>query len=176
MVRKACLLIDAINMKIAHVVSYVLVLMVLTISYEVLCRYLLNSPTDWALEINEYLLCAISMLGGGYAILKDEHVRVDVLYRYFPIKARAIAEFATWWIVVLFCLVIIWKGGEMSIEALVKGKKSMGIMEFHLFPSMVTVPLGAFLMLLQALVRIVRNILLLKTGMDEITLAKTRNE
>jgi TRAP-type C4-dicarboxylate transport system permease small subunit len=145
----------------------------LLVSYEVICRYFLNSPSDWSGEINQYLLCVLSMLGGGYALLIDQHVRVDVIYRFFSPRRRSIAELATWWLVILFSLTLLWFGGENAIDALIKNKKSMSLMEMPLFPSLVMVPIGALLILLQALARMVRCILTLKTGLDEAGHEKT---
>ena len=65
-----------------------------------------------------------------------------------------------------------WKGGEMTIEALLKGKKSMTILEFPLFPSLATVPVGAFLIFIQAGARIVLDVLTLATGKDELSKTK----
>ena len=171
--RKACFIIDAINLRVAKIFSYVVVIMMVTVTYEVVCRYLFNAPTDWAGEMNEYLLCVMALLGGGYALLVDQHVRVDILFRFFSPKRRAIVELFTWWLIVIFCLVLIWRGGEMAIDALVEGKKSMTILEFPLFPSLVIVPIGGFLLFLQAIARIVRDIMTLKTGIDEVRIGKS---
>ena len=169
---KLCSVIDAINLWIARVLSFVVIVMMLTIVYEVVCRYLFNSPTDWSGEMNQYFFCAISMLGGGYALLVDQHVRVDILYRRFSPKRRAIVELATWWLILIFCFVLMWKGGEMTIEALLKDKRSMTILEFPLFPSLATVPIGAFLIFIQAGARIVLDVVTLATGKDEVSKAK----
>ena len=166
--RKICALIDLTNSWAARIFSYLVIVMMLTISYEVVSRYLFNAPTDWSGEINQYLLCAMSMLGGGYTLLVDQHVRVDIVYRYFSARQRAIIELATWWLLIILCLILIWKGGVAALDALIQGKKSMSILEFPLFPSLVMVPLGAFLLLLQAAARIIRNILSLKTGQEEV--------
>lgn len=140
--------------------------MTATVCYEVLCRYFLNSPTDWANELNQYLLCGLSMLGGGYCLLQDQHVRVDVLYMHFSRRRRAWVELGTWWLVLLFCLVMLIWGGELTWEALVKNKRSMSLLEWPLYPSLAMVPLGAFLVLIQAVARLLGNLLILKAGVE----------
>ncbi|RJR21815.1 MAG: TRAP transporter small permease [Desulfobacteraceae bacterium] len=171
--RKSCLFVDSLNFWTANIFCYISVVLMLLVSYEVICRYLLNSPSDWSGEINQYLLCVMSMLGGGYALLIDQHVRVDIIYRFFSPKRRSIAELATWWLVILFALTLLWFGGENAMDALIKGKKSMSIMEMPLFPSLIMVPIGALLILLQALARMVRCILTLTTGIDEVAREKS---
>lgn len=172
-VRRLGTVIDKLNSWVAKFFSYVVIVMMVTISYEVMARYLFNAPTDWSGEINQYLLCTMSMLGGGYALLVDQHVRVDIIYRYFSLKQRAVIELSTWWLIIIFCLVLVWKGSGAAFDALVSGKRSMSILEFPLFPSLVMVPIGGGLLLLQALARVLRNILTLITGVDEVGSGKS---
>jgi TRAP-type C4-dicarboxylate transport system permease small subunit len=166
--REACSAVDRLNLWTARIFGYTSLALTLLVSYEVFCRYFLNSPSDWSTEVNQYLLCLISMLGGGYALLIDQHVRVDIVYRYFSPRQRSIAELATWWLVILFCLALLLYGGQSAIEALIKNKKSMSIMEYPLWLPLLMIPVGALLLLLQAVTRMVRSILTLKTGADEL--------
>ena len=160
-------IIEATNEWTARWLSWIVVIMTLIICYEVLMRYFLNAPTDWASEINQYLMCAMSMLGGGYCLLVDQHVRVDFFYRTLSTRRQALVELCTWWLALLFCLVLIIKGGETAIDAFVKNKRSMSIMEYPLYPSMVTVPLGAILILLQIVARSMKNIMVLRARADQ---------
>ena len=93
----------------------------------------------------------VVMLGGGYCLAGREHVRVDVFYRKYGPKARCAIEILTFLIVMTFVIAIVWKGGELCYDALLQDKRSMTILELPLFPSMVLVPIGAFLLGLQSL-------------------------
>lgn len=166
-IRNVCRTIDLINYWTGTMGSYVIFLMVLMMTYEVLARYLFNAPTIWSAEMSQYGLCFISMLGGGYAILMDEHVRVDILYQRFSVRRQAVLELCTWWLVLVFSFVLVWKGGEMAVSAFLKGEKSMGFINFPMYPSLALIPIGACLMLLQAVARITRNVLTLVTEVDE---------
>ena len=57
--------------------------MMLTMSYEVFARYLFNRPTIWVLEVNQYILCFYVALTGGYCMLHDVHVNVEIIYEKF---------------------------------------------------------------------------------------------
>ena len=160
--------INALTLWVERIFSLTVVVMAISICWEVFCRYLLNSPTDWVNETNQYLLCLMSMLGGSYCLLLDQHVRVDFLFRLRSEKQKAVMELATWWLAALFCLVIIWWGGEMALEALVKNKLSDTILEMPLWPSMFMVPLGALLLLLQIVARSLKNLLILNHPTDDL--------
>jgi len=150
--------IEVVNTWVATVSSYVALVMTVTITYEVVCRYFLNAPTDWAGELNQYLLCAMSLLGGGYCLLRDQHVRVDILYRHWTPRRRAGIELCTWWIAALWCVILLWWGGEIALESFTKNKLSSSFLEWPLYPSQMMVPLGAFLLLLQIAARTASNI------------------
>ncbi|GAI90110.1 unnamed protein product [marine sediment metagenome] len=42
---------------LAEAAGWVVVVMMLTVSYDVIMRYVFGAPTKWSLEFNEYLLC-----------------------------------------------------------------------------------------------------------------------
>jgi len=166
-IRKTCSLIDLTNIWVGKIASYVIFIMVLMTTYEVIVRYVFNAPTIWSKELTQYGLCIITMLGGGYAILTEQHVRVDILYLKFPLKWQAAIDFFTWWLVILFCGVLIWMGGESAIDALLMDERSMGYLSIPKFPFLSLVVIAGFLMLLQAIARMLRNILTIITGQDE---------
>lgn len=165
-----CSWIDSINIWAGKISSYVVWLLVLMMSYEVVSRYLFNAPTVWSGELCQYGMCFASLLGGGYALIKDQHVRVDIVFRHFNFKTRAILELATWWVVVIFLLVLIWKGGELTIDAYLGDERSMTLLELPMFYSLSLVPLGSALLLIQVIARMVRNVLNLLMGHEEYNL------
>lgn len=165
-----CACIDSVNIWAGKLSSYVIGIVVLMMSYEVVSRYIFNAPTIWSGELCQYGLCFATMLGGGYTLLVDKHIRVDIIYRKFNFKRRAVIEMATWWIVIVFLLVLIWKGGELAIDAYLGNEKSMTFMEVPMYYSLALVPIGASLLLLQAVARMIRNVLNLIFNREEFNL------
>ncbi len=53
-------------------------------------RYVLNSSLAWTEEIARYLLTIVAFVGGGMAVRRYTHIRVEFLYVYLP---RAVARF-----------------------------------------------------------------------------------
>lgn len=169
LIEKSLRRISWLNAQVGQWVSYLNLLIMGIVVWEVFCRYLLRSPTSWAMEINQYLLAALALLAGGYTLLEERHVRVDMLHRRLPPKARAAVEVFSGLLILLLCAVLLWHGSEFAWDALRKGKRSMSLLEFPLFPSMALVPLGAFLLGLQAAVKSCQGILvILGRGLDPI--------
>jgi TRAP-type mannitol/chloroaromatic compound transport system permease small subunit len=67
---------------------------VLTITYDVVMRYVLNMPTKWSYETSYMVGGSMMVLGGGYVMLHDGHVRIDVLYNRLSIGKQVILDLA----------------------------------------------------------------------------------
>ena len=55
-------------------------------------RYFLNDSASWTEEIARYLLIGVVFVGASIGVAKNNHIQVDLLFRYLPAKAgRALA-------------------------------------------------------------------------------------
>jgi TRAP-type mannitol/chloroaromatic compound transport system permease small subunit len=144
-------LVGRINVLAGMAVAPLAGIITLLVLYEVLMRYILNSPTSWTAEVENYLQIAMVMLGGGYALHHGGHVRVDVIYRNFGERGKSWVDVFTALCVIASMFPIIYYGAELSWEAFETGQTSVTAAEIILWPSMVTVPVGASLVVLQAL-------------------------
>ncbi len=58
-----------------------------TVFYQFFTRYALNNSAAWTEEIARYLLIATVFVGASIGVAKDNHIQVDLLYRYLPARA-----------------------------------------------------------------------------------------
>jgi TRAP-type transport system small permease protein len=56
----------------------------ITVSYQFFTRYALNDSASWTEEIARYLLIGVVFVGAAVGVAKNNHVHVDILYRYLP--------------------------------------------------------------------------------------------
>ena len=55
-------------------------------------RYALNNSASWTEEIARYLLIGVVFVGASIGVAKNNHIQVDLLYRYLPATlSRALA-------------------------------------------------------------------------------------
>ncbi|MBN2568349.1 MAG: TRAP transporter small permease subunit [Deltaproteobacteria bacterium] len=151
--------IEALNSLVGHILGWVALLMALAVVYEVVARYFFNAPTLWSMEINQFLFCTLSLLGGGYCLLEDKHVRVDLFYQHYSEKTRAIVEMCTFPIILILCVVLVYFGGREFWSALIEHKTSNSVMEFPLWPVWFTIPFAGFLLSIQVIARYLRHIM-----------------
>lgn len=87
--------IDRLSLTCGEFVSYWAVIAVLVYYYEVIARYVFNSPTNWAHE-SMYLMFGMQyLIAGAYAMLTESHVRVDVFYAPLSPRRKAIVDLLT---------------------------------------------------------------------------------
>ncbi|MEM8553881.1 MAG: TRAP transporter small permease subunit [Pseudomonadota bacterium] len=69
--------------------AWLILLMALGTGYEVFVRYVLNSPTAWALDVSFILYGTLFMMAGAYTLSRNGMVRGDFLYRNWQPKTQA---------------------------------------------------------------------------------------
>lgn len=159
-------LIDRINEITGRVVAWITMVITAIVFMEVILRYFFNAPTSWGYEVNNYLQCGLVMLAGGYTLMHGGHVRVDIMYRFYDARRRAWVDVLTALLVLTPAVPMLWFGWELSWEAMVTGQRSVSAAELLLWPSMMAVPMGVVLLVLQALANALKAGLFLASGRE----------
>lgn len=92
---------DAVIDRIGRVTGWCSLAIVLVMAFNVLLRYFFRTGSVAMQELEWHLMAPICMLGLSYAILKDGHVQVDILYGRFPERIQRIIQFVSMVLVVL---------------------------------------------------------------------------
>lgn len=120
--------IDALNERIGRITAWLTTLLVLLFCYDVLMRYVFNATNVAIFELEWHLFAIIFLVGAGYTLKHDRHVRVDVLYAKFSPKKKAYINLLGCLLFLLpFCFIIFkgavpyiqlsWRIGEGSSDA-----------------------------------------------------------
>jgi TRAP-type mannitol/chloroaromatic compound transport system permease small subunit len=81
--------IDGLNEWVGRGVAWVTLALVLVIFTDVFMRYLLNKSFVFTQELEWHLFGFIFLIGAGYTLLHDGHVRVDIIYQRLGFKGQA---------------------------------------------------------------------------------------
>ncbi|MGD8292901.1 MAG: TRAP transporter small permease subunit [Desulfobacterales bacterium] len=154
-------IIDRINDRVGSLLSYFLFFFFILLLMEVILRYFFNSPTVWANELAQMLFGAYAILAGGYIMRTGGHVNVDILYSRLSKKSRAVLDILTSLLFFLFCTMLLVYGGSLAWDSLSRFEHSQSAWNPPLYPAKLMIPLAAVLLLLQGLVKLIRDILLL---------------
>jgi TRAP-type mannitol/chloroaromatic compound transport system permease small subunit len=117
--------------------------------FAALSRGLFGVSFIWAVEMAQFVMAAYYILGGGYAMMLDGHVRMDLFYAHWTARKRATVDLFTS-ICLVFYLVVLLLGGLSSTQyALEYGQKSYSAWAPQLAPIKIVMVIGIVLMLLQ---------------------------
>jgi TRAP-type C4-dicarboxylate transport system permease small subunit len=134
------------------------VVMMAALVREVGGRYFFNAPTDWAVDLNAFLLVGMVYLGSAYTTSIDGHVRADFFYGRLSGRGKATIDLFIDAICVYYAAIMLWQGWRLAWESLIYDEVSSGGVRWPLFPFQVLVPLGSALVILLLVVRILCNL------------------
>lgn len=85
--------IDAVNDRVGRGASWLAVLLVMVTTYDVVMRYLLRTSFVFVQELEWHLFAVMFLIGAGYTHLRNDHVRVDIIYARLGERAKAWIDF-----------------------------------------------------------------------------------
>jgi TRAP-type mannitol/chloroaromatic compound transport system permease small subunit len=154
--------VEKVNVKAGEFVAYWAVVSVFVYYYEVLARFVFNSPTNWVHESMFLMFGMQYMISGAYAYREDQHVRVDVLYSHFSTRGKAIADIASSVFFFIFTLTLLWTGWRFAADSVHNGETSFTEWGIQYWPVKLTIPIGAALIILQGVSKLIKDILLVR--------------
>jgi len=153
--------VDKINGYAGEFVCFWSIIAVFAYFYEVVARYVFNSPTNWAHEGMFLMFGMQYMLAAGFALREDTHVRVDVLYLHLPDRVKAILDLITSSLFFIFAIALIWTGWIFMADSLQVWEVSFTEWAIQYWPVKVTMVIGPLLLLLQGVSRFVKDVVII---------------
>lgn len=166
-ISKLIFVIEKINETVGNIVKLLLLYMALTLTYEVIARYVFNSPTIWVFEICKHAMLYMGALGGGYTLMMNGHVKVDVIYSMLSLRGRAIIDILTSVLFFLYMSIMLWKCTELAISSWGYMEHSTTALGAPIYTLKTAIPIGAFLVILQGFVKLLKDILVLITNREQ---------
>jgi TRAP-type mannitol/chloroaromatic compound transport system permease small subunit len=152
--------IEWVNVRVGEYVAYWAVIAVFVYYYEVLARYVFNSPTNWVHESMFLMFGMQYLLSGAYAYKEDQHVRVDVLYSKLSTRNKAICDIVTSVFFFIFIGTMLWTGARFAMDAIRFDEHSFTEWGVQYWPVKLAIPVGAALILLQGICKLIKDILI----------------
>jgi TRAP-type mannitol/chloroaromatic compound transport system permease small subunit len=140
-----------------------LILMVST-SIEIVCRYFFNKPTIWSYELGQMIFGSYFLLAGAMTLRERGHIGMDLLLIRMSPRHQAILNSVTFVLTVLFCSVLIWKGWEFAFASLKRWEHSTSVWGPPIYPYKLMLPLASLLLLLHAFSNFLKDIYFALTG------------
>ena len=158
--------IESFNIWIGRAFGWCILILTLSVSYEVFVRYVLNAPTVWVFDMMVQMYGALFLMAGPYALAQDSHVRADVVYRLIPVRWQARIDFVLY-LVFFFpaMLALFWFGWEIAADSWRYKEVSWNSparIQFYFFKTLI--PIAGALLIIQGISECMRCFLAMKSG------------
>lgn len=156
-------LIDSLNNLIGRGAYWLTLVAVLVSSGNATVRYLFDNSSNAWLELQWYLFSAVVLLCGGYALLHQQHVRIDVVYSRFSRRIQLYIDvFGTLFFLLPMAILIMILSWPVFVNAFVHNEMSSNAGGLIIWPARLLVPIGFFLLTLQGVSELIKRIAILQ--------------
>jgi TRAP-type mannitol/chloroaromatic compound transport system permease small subunit len=150
--------IDKITDIIGRITMYTVFAMMGILVLSFVTRNIINYPLMWIIEMAQFTITAYYLLGGGYSMLADDHVRMDLFYGKLSKKGKAKMDIFTSFFLI-FYLAILFFGSITSLIYTIETKQKLfTAWAPYVWPIKTLMLIGILLMLLQAFSSLFKNI------------------
>ena len=155
--------IDAFTERVGSIVYWLILIVVLISAANATVRKAFNYSSNAFLEIQWYLFSVIFLFGAGYTLLRNEHVRIDIIAGRLSARAQN-------WIdvigIVLFLMpmsfIIMWLSWPIFVDAWVRNEVSTNAGGLIVWPARIMIPIGFALLILQGISELIKRIAYLR--------------
>lgn len=152
-------LIDKINTGVGKFTMWLILATTLISAGNAIVRKIFSVSSNGLLEIQWYLFAAVFLLGAGYGLLRNSHVRIDFISSKLSHRTRNWIDVGGIVLVLVpFCVIMLWLGWPFFTQALVSGEMSQNAGGLIRWPAYVLIPVGFALLLLQGISELIKRI------------------
>ncbi len=151
--------IDAISLGLGKLIMWLILGATVISSVNAVLRKAFNVGSNSALEIQWYLFAGVFMLGVGYVMLKNDHVRIDFISGRFSKRTNAIIDAIG---IVVFtiplAIIMIDLAWPYFMRAYDSGEMSQNAGGLIRWPAIMLIPVGFGVLLMQAISELIKRI------------------
>jgi TRAP-type mannitol/chloroaromatic compound transport system permease small subunit len=156
-------LIDRLNERIGQVFYWLILLMVLISAANAVVRKVFNYSSNGLLEIQWYLFSAIFLFLAGYTLLRNEHVRIDVIAGRLSKRAQTwIDILGTLFFLLPMASLVMWLSWPIFVDAFERHEVSTNAGGLIIWPARLLVPIGFALLVLQGISELIKRVAFLR--------------
>lgn len=165
---KISCLIDMLTERVGKAATWLVLVVTLVSAGNAFVRYLFNFSSNGLLEIQWYLFSALFLLCGGYTLLKNEHVRIDVVAGRFSPRVQAwIDIIGTLFFLAPMAVAVLYLSWPIFVESYRVGEHSSNAGGLLVWPVRALVPAGFALLVLQGVSEFIKRVAFLKGLIDD---------
>ena len=151
--------IDALNERVGRLVYWLILVAVLISAGNAIVRKAFDMSSNAYLEIQWYLFSAVFLLCAGYTLLRNEHIRIDIIAGRFSRRTQTwIDVFGTIFFLFPMVALILYEAWPWFVRTYQSGEVSPSAGGLILWPAKILVPVGFALLGLQGISELFKRI------------------
>ncbi|RGP38625.1 TRAP transporter small permease subunit [Pseudotabrizicola alkalilacus] len=150
-------LVDRLNYGVGRMAMYLLFVLMGILMWSTISKAS-GAPSLWTLEMAQFVMVAYFVLGGPYAMQMGSHVRMDLFYAQQSPVRQAWWDAITVLALIFYLGVMLWGAVDSTLYSLQYNERSPTAWRPYLWPIKMILCTGFFLMLLQALAALIRDV------------------
>jgi TRAP-type mannitol/chloroaromatic compound transport system permease small subunit len=143
--------VDAVNRLVGRAMMYLIFVMMGILLWSSISRGFFDVSYIWSVEMAQFMLTAYYILGGGYSMQLDSHVRMDLFYSRWSPRKQALADAVTSGFLLFYIVFLLIGGISGTIYAIEYNQKNYSSWAPPLAPIKIIMCIGIALMLLQVI-------------------------
>lgn len=153
--------VEALNYRIGRLAMYLLFVLGGVLLWSIIAKAFFR-PSLWTQEMAQFTMVGYFVLGGAYALQLGANVRMDLLYSRWSLRRRAMVDAVTVLAMIFFLSVVLYGGIDSTLYALEIGERSRTVWRPYMAPIKIIICTGVFLMILQSVAFLIRDIAFLR--------------
>ncbi len=158
--------IDRLSFYAGEFVSYWMVIAVIAYYFEVVARYVFNSPTVWVHEGMFLMFGMQYLIAGAYAALTEAHVKVDVFYAKWSPLRKAVVDLFTSIFYFIFAGTLLVTGWIFAMDATVVNEVSFSEWQIAYWPFKWAIVVGGALLILQGVSKLMQDLTTVRNSLQ----------
>ena len=139
-----------------YLASALLIAIGFIVSYEVIMRYLFNSPTIWVNEVSRFLQIWATYLALTYSFHKQDFIRITVVYDRLNETGKKILDFISFIFIIIFSCFVVYYGWLIAYDSLKVGRTSSTILDVPSFLTELAIPLCFAFLVIRVILEAIR--------------------
>ncbi|MEW9670502.1 TRAP transporter small permease subunit [Ammoniphilus sp. 3BR4] len=162
--KKIVRILGTVNQFMGIIGGFVIFLLSFVVFYDIIARYFFNSPTKFAFDLSTWLTGIAAFLTGGYILLHNEHIRVDIFYDRYSERRKSVIGILTGIFTLFIAFALVRYGGARVLQFMQSGAVASTGLNIPLWIKWSILPIGGVFLGLQAVINLIKDIYHAKTG------------
>ena len=151
--------IDRLNQSVGFFTTWLILATTLISAGNAIVRKAFDQSSNALLEIQWYLFAAVFLLGAGYGLLKNSHVRIDFIFGMLSPRTRNWIDVGGIVLALFpFCFICIYLSWPLFMQAYNTGEMSYNAGGLIRWPVYALVPAGFALLMLQGVSELIKRL------------------